>query len=193
MPKADKHYTAARVPPPFFPPDTTKPASRPVPALPAGSSRRGMLAAAASALVAGAAIATAAHGAPVVASTAVPMDDPVLPLYQRWRTLEDAGQVAEQRWEAWREAHPGPWGPNPDPVGVFLLDETGRLNGAGTDVLEEIMLTPATTPAGALDKLKIAAEVWPLTKPAEEFEFHEAMSRDAVLDAVRLLAGRADT
>jgi hypothetical protein len=149
-------------------------------------SRRRLFATAASVLVAGTALATTA---PSLSTTAIPADDPVLPLFRRWRALEDESQAAEQCWDAWRQAHPGP--EISDPEGLRLFRETDRLTNASTDVLEEILLTPATTPAGALEKLKAAAGVWPLTRPAEEFEFHEDMARDAILDAVRLLAGSA--
>ena len=101
----------ARVPPPFFPPDTTKPTPRPVPALPAAPSRRGMLAAAASALVAGAAIATtAAHGAPSPLATS---DDPVVALCRRVQALEAELAPVERRHQELRDEMVTRWGNPP--------------------------------------------------------------------------------
>lgn len=137
----------------------------------------------------GAAGAAALVSVPVVVNAAG--DDPVLPLYRRWRALEDAQLAAEAKYRASASMNDAPaLGNAPrDNETIRLMEEADRLNGETTDILEEIMQTPATTQAGALAKLRISAAVWPETRPAEHFEFHEEVARDAVLDAVRLFTG----
>ena len=104
------------------------------PALP--PSRRGLLAAAASALVAGAAIATAAHGAPVASPGLAGADAELLALYRSFLaehatvTAWNAGRVPEEIGEA---AHDRWW--------------------ACVDALLEI---PAHTPAGLAAKAAVA-------------------------------------
>ena len=106
--------------------------------------------------------------------------DPVVALEARWRVAEAAAEAADQRYHTARA--------NGSPL-LHLMEESDRLNTEATAILDRVMATPAVSPAGALAKLRMAASVWPLTKPAGDFEFHEDLSRDAILDAVRLLAG----
>jgi len=152
------------------------------PALPSSPHRRSLLAGAAGVLTA---VPFAAHAAQLRAVGALVRDigaDPVLDLYRRWRAVEAASDAAEGRLATARASLTG------KPV-RRLIEECDRLNGESTDILDTVVATPATSQAGALAKLRMAAEVWPHTRPMEEFEFHEDVARDAILDAARLFGG----
>jgi hypothetical protein len=144
--------------------------------------RRSLLAGAAAVL---AAAPFAAHAAQLRTVGALARDtgaDPVLDLYQRWRAVEAASDAAEGRLAITRTSL--------TKQGVRrLIEECDRLNGESFDILETVTATPATSQAGALAKLRMAAEIWPRTRPLEEFEFHEGVAHDAILDAARLFGG----
>jgi hypothetical protein len=130
--------------------------------------------------------------------------DPVLALYRHWRTMEDACQVAEKRHKEmrtgfvvrhgdlasqWSRSILSRWEADPAHAELgALCAEVDRLNEAAYDIVEEMMVTPATSLAGIIAKLKVGLDIWPKTKPPDALESHEEVAYAVMEDALRVLS-----
>jgi len=151
-------------------------AAVPAPATPS-TARRNLLTGAAAALVAGAVSA-------VPLSAGAEPADPVVGLCRRWHEVETAAEKVHARLEAARLTMPI--------EGVRrIVRESDSLNADSLGILLAILAAPAASASGALAKLRVAAAVWPPTKPVEELDLDEELAIDAIRDAVRLLGESA--
>ncbi|MFP5248851.1 MAG: hypothetical protein ACLGP3_03385 [Acidobacteriota bacterium] len=130
-------------------------------------------------------------------------DDPVLALYQRRKAIEAAQAVIDRQVHALRAELVERWGKRQRDVSFAeqcgqdpafpefnrLCNESDRLNGESTALIDCMMKMPATSAAGVLVKLRLALEVWPSGRSDEELEYHEAVALACMRDAVRLLEG----
>jgi hypothetical protein len=133
---------------------------------------------------------------------AAPAEDPVIALYRRYLEVETAGDVVYARHKILRAAlierngDPGKlqcsaksiWGHDPSYAEFCAsFDETDRLGAVSTDLIQQMMKTPAATLAGLLAKLTVGMNLWAPAKPADDTDFDEEAARAFMADAVRLL------
>lgn len=179
-------------------------------------SRRHLLAAGVGRLAAGAAVADAAMGAmrgipaphggdsggAVGAATA---GDPVAALCEqilalhRMQTQTIAAATAVRRRLSRQSGNPvygvasakQLWGHDPACAELTRLNrEADRLVDEMCDLFDELVAMPASTPAAALAKLRLALSEW-MWPDHLELEWHHEATLDLVRDAARVLAGAA--
>jgi len=123
-------------------------------------------------------------------------DDPVCALYHRYSILKNAVASDTERRMAIRTGLLTRWG---EPSSAWARDpdaqELDRLNagsdelvGAGLDLIDQMMETPATTLAGLAAKLRVSIELCGPRDP-DAVEYADIVSTAFMLDAVRLLEG----
>jgi hypothetical protein len=134
--------------------------------------------------------------------SAAPAEDPVLVLYRRYREVEDAGDVVHARWKILRarlvekfgEPRDLPctaaslWEHDPSYAELVAVGvEADRLVAVSTDMVQQMMKTPAATLPGLLAKMTVGMSLWAPAKPADLQDFDEEAARAFMADAVRLL------
>jgi len=131
-----------------------------------------------------------------------PAEDPVLALYRRYQKTEVAGDAVYARHKILRatliERNGDPcklqcsaesiWGHDPSYAEFCAsFDETDRLGAVSTDLIQQIMATPATTLAGLLAKMRVGMSAWAPAESPEDTDFDEDVACAVMADAVRLL------
>jgi hypothetical protein len=130
-------------------------------------------------------------------------EDPVPALYRRYSEAKNGCDTASARAAAQRTAlierfgdparlHCSAkdiWGHDPayQEIGATIA-ESDRLGAIYTDLIGQMMETPATTLAGLLAKMRVGMDTWAPTKSPEDIDFDEEAARAFMADAVRLLA-----
>jgi hypothetical protein len=115
--------------------------------------------------------------------SAAPAEDPVLVLYRRYREVEDAGEPRDLPCTA-----ASLWEHDPSYAELVAVGvEADRLVAVSTDMVQQMMKTPAATLPGLLAKMTVGMSLWAPAKPADLQDFDEEAARAFMADAVRLL------
>ena len=150
-------------------------------------------------------VALAIVGLPIAAEAAA-ASDPVVAIYVKWRAVEDAETIADDRFselrailvqrygEAGEVSANEAWGRDP----IYAEFEANRnksneLSDEVADLVDAMMETPATSLEGIRCKMLTALEVWKFIElpNAREPDHTDTMTVAFLRDAVRVLGGSA--